>query len=129
MASVPGRYNNKLHLVHNKLGGGGERDKVQRAAKRYENDVTAKIGSRLLLLLLSRRERPPPQTNRRCPMTTEKRHRAKILAVLRRVAPDGYGAPCSFQPNTRNHSKLCAGCIIGVGGAGCRVVLFFLCSI
>ena len=104
MASVPGRYNNKLHLVHNKLGGGGERDKVQRAAKRYENDVTAKIGSRLLLLLLSRRERPPPQT-KRCPMTTEKRHRAKILAVLRRVEPDGYLAPWSFQPTIHTTSN------------------------
>ena len=71
-----------------KLGGGWERDNLQRTAKRYGDDGHGKgVGLRLLLLaavIMSARSLPP-QTNRQASNGTERRHGAKILAALRRV--------------------------------------------
>ena len=72
-----------------KLGGGRERDPVQRKAKRYDNDGHGKyVGLRLLLLaaaIMAVRVLPS-QTNRQTSNDKEKRHGAKILAALRRVS-------------------------------------------
>ena len=77
-----------------KLGGGWERDEVQRTAKRYDNDVHGKdVGLRLLLLaaVIAAAKALPPQTElRQIPKRLQCRCRAKILAALRRVKPDGY---------------------------------------
>ena len=70
-----------------KLGGGWERDEVQRTAKRYDNDVHGKdVGLRLLLLaavIMATRALPPHTSRRR--MTKKFGHRAKMLAALGRV--------------------------------------------
>ena len=39
----------------------------------------------------------PPQTNRQASGDKDKRHGAKVLGALRRVEPDGHGAPWNFQ--------------------------------
>ena len=82
----------------NKLGGGWEREKAQRAAKRYDEDGQDKdIGARLLLLaaaIIAARALPPQ--NEHVSNDKEKGHEEKILAALRRVEPDGYGAPYNF---------------------------------
>ena len=97
--------------------------------KRYDDDDHDEvIGSRLLLLaaaLMSARA-PPPQTNsrrmkkRRCTgRKYSQRCGAKILAMLRRVEPDGYGDSYDFQPINSKLSR--------VGrGVRCNVLFFFV---
>ena len=80
----------------NKLGGGWERDKVHRAAKRHDDGGHIKVnGLRLLLLAVAiMAAKTPPQTNTR--QTTKRlqcRYGAKILVALRRVKPNGYRVP------------------------------------
>ena len=84
----------------NKLGGGWERDQVQRAAKRYDDDGHGKyIGSRLLLLAaVIMAARAPPPTKEQTSNHKDKRRGAKILAALHRVEPEAFGAPHNFQP-------------------------------
>ena len=78
----------RIRICVDKLGGGWERDNLQRTAKRYGDDGHGKgVGLRLLLLaavIMSARSLPP-QTNRQASNGTERRHGAKILAALRRV--------------------------------------------
>ena len=73
----------------------------QRTAKRYDDEVRGKdVGLRLLLLaavILAEREHPPEKTktkkNEQASNAKEERRAAKLLEALRRVKPDGYGAP------------------------------------
>ena len=70
-----------------KLGGGWERDKVQRTTTHYDDDGDGKdvgLGLMLLAAVIMAAKALPPQPNRR-PMTKEKRRGATKLATLRRV--------------------------------------------
>ena len=76
----------KIRSCAGKLGGGGEIYESQRTAKRYDDGHGKYVAVRLLLLaavLMAARALPPliEQTSN----DKEKRHRAKILAALRRV--------------------------------------------
>ena len=104
------------------LGGGWERDKAQRTAKRYGDDGHGKyVRLRLLLLaaaVIIAARALPSQTNRH--RMTKKRgtDRAKILAALRRVTIRS--CIVCFRPihMLKGH----------VEGAGCMVWFAFLCS-
>ena len=68
-----------------KLGGGWERDKIQRTAMLYDDDGHGKyVGLRLLLLaaVIMAARALPPQTNRQTSNDKEKRHGAKVLEAL-----------------------------------------------
>ena len=112
-----GRNNNSRSCA-NKLEGGWEREKVQRAAKRYDSDGHSKyIGLRLLLLaavVMATKALPQQKSSRQ--MTKKLLLivyvRGEILAALRRVNPDGYGAPWCFEPISTQSSGW------GVGGVG-----------
>ena len=75
----------RIKSCADRLGGGWERDEVQRTAKCYDDDGHGKgVGLRpLLLAAVTMAARAlPPQTNRQT--SNEKRHGAKMLAALRR---------------------------------------------
>ena len=85
------------------LGRGWEREKVQRAAKPYDDDGHSKVITLRLLLLaavIMVTKALPPQTNirRMTRRLLSCRYGAKMLVALRRVEPDGHGAPWCFQP-------------------------------
>ena len=62
-----GRSSVENYSCANKLGGGWEREKIQRAFRRYDNGRGNDIGSRLLLLAVAimAARALPPQTDRR----------------------------------------------------------------
>ena len=94
--------NNYSRSCAKKLGGGWERDKAQRAAKRYDDDRHSKYMSLRLLLLYAvvvEAKALPLQTNLRY-MTKSQvscRYGANVLAALSRVEPDEHGPPWCFQ--------------------------------
>ena len=66
MDSVADEKNNYSRSCANKFGGGWEREKVQRAAKRYDDDGHSKVSGLKLLLLVAvimAAKALPPQTN------------------------------------------------------------------
>ena len=84
----------------NKLGG-WERENVQRAAKRYDDDGHDKIHrveTAAACCCYFGGESAPPANEQIQVERQYKRHGAKILAALCRVGTDGYGAPWNFQP-------------------------------
>ena len=92
--------NNYSRSCATKLERGWERKKVQRAAELNDDEGYSKvIGLRLLLLVAAIMAAKAP-TNEHTPNDngTKCRYGAKIIAALRRVKPDGYGAPWYFQP-------------------------------
>ena len=86
----------------NKFGACWERQKVQRTAKRYDDDSYGNViglGLMLFAAVNMTAKALPAQTNIR--QMTERlqwRYGAKILEALRGVNQDGYGAPWCFQP-------------------------------
>ena len=77
----------------------GQREKVRRAPKRYSDDGHCKSnGLRLLLLaaVTTAAEVPPTNENGQTSNDKEVRQGAKVVAALQRVNPDGYGASWCF---------------------------------
>ena len=78
----------RIRSYTDKLGGGWERDELQRTAKRHDDDGDDKdVGLRILLLAaVIMAERALPPQNNRLQMTKKRnKYREKNLAALRRV--------------------------------------------
>lgn len=104
----------RIIIYPDKLRGCWEREKIQRLAKRYDDDGNGKdLGLRLLLLAAVTYyggEAPPP-TNEQRSNGQDKTHGAKTIAALRRVRKlGGYGAPWCFQPINTYVAKLRVEC-------------------
>ena len=101
--------NSRIRSCTDKLGGGWERDQVQRTAKRYDDGSHGRdVGLRLLLLaaVIRAARALPPHTSRRTSNDKEKRHTAKILAAL--MSCDDTELHCVLS--TYYYLKLCVGC-------------------
>ena len=89
----------RIRSYTDKLGGGWERDELQRTAKRYDDGHGEDAWLRLLLLaaVIMAERALPPHANRR-PMAKKKGTARQILTALRRVMIRSSIA--CFQPTT-----------------------------